>query len=130
MFIWTQKQNGRGRSGAFASITSRKDKSNRQKRVNFNFSAKFLEKFGFKTGDYIMVGYEKDMKRIGIALTKDRNKGYSISTNGASTSTAKVSASMELPFELDHLLFEEDEIFKENGIIIYELSNKDIADCI
>ena len=132
MFIWSQKLvgRGRGRRGTFSSITKTKEKPNRSPRVNFNFSNTFLEKYGLKIGDYVMIGYEKEMKRIGVALTKDSNKGFAISSNGASTTTAKVSAVMNLPFELDYLSFEEDEIFKENGIIIYELANKDIVDCL
>jgi len=127
MFVWTEKQRTIGRTGAFSSVKKLKTNNKRGNRYNFNFSTDFLKKFNIDSGMYIMIGFDKENKRIGLAVTRDTKKGYMISGNGASSNTKKVTVTIDMPFEIDYLQFEKDDIFKENGIIIYDLSNKDIV---
>jgi len=127
MFIWKKKERiGAKKNLSFTSI-SKKIGANQKSRINFTFSEDFKNKFGIDNNSLLIVGFDKEMNRIGLVKTKSDADGYKVCKNSGSMTSSRVSVTIELPFSITRLDFNTDEVFEENGIIIYELSNKDIA---
>lgn len=129
MFVWKEKAS-RGRNGnaSFARISTVKSSGAKGgERLCISLSKDFLEMYGLSVGKYLVIGYDEDEKRIGLVETKNKDRGYLISSSGKGSKGGKLVFGGLVPFKIDNLVFEKDEIFMENGIIIFELINKDIG---
>ena len=122
MFIWQKKLTTGAGNKSFASIARKNTKGNQ---MTIAFSAEFMQKFGVKIGERLVVGFDKESKRIGLNKSED---GYKLCKNGSSGTGRVAFSAKNFPFNITKMAFNDDEIFRENGIIIFELINKDIGE--
>lgn len=126
MFKWVTKgKTGRGVSKSiFAKIYFTVQKANKNgKRLNCVFSEEFMEKYNLSIGDFLVVGYDTKRKKIGMYKTIENDKGFKILSAPRSI-LGRIILPESIPFDIDRINFDENQIYMKRNIIIFNLPNK------
>lgn len=126
MFKWVTKgKTGRGASKSlFAKIYFTVQKANKNgKRLNCVFSEEFMEKYNLSIGDFLVVGYDTKRKKIGMYKTIENDKGFKIFSAPRSV-LGRIILPESIPFDIDKINFDENQIYMKRNIIIFNLPNK------